>query len=133
MKTTNTFGNKDVTVRAEQKADEAPVGVDSSSEPTHRDPKKQTATETEKTDQEPTAPREEEFGIPTSEEEYESMVERMATCGFTRPDLDKILETKRTAFNKATREFRIQGRKKQTEENKAARKTRKNSIVRSTQ
>jgi hypothetical protein len=61
------------------------------------------------------------------------MVERMATCGFTRPDLDKILEAKRTAFNKATREYRIQGKKKQTEENKTVRKTRKNSIARSTQ
>ena len=45
------------------------------------------------------APREEDFGIPTSETEYESMVERMATCGFSRTDLEKILETKKTAFN----------------------------------
>ena len=98
-----------------------------------RDPKSQTATETVKSDQEPAAPREEEFGIPTSEEEYELMVERMATCGFSRADLDKILEAKRTAFNKATREYRIQGKKKQTEENKTIRKTRKNSIAKSTQ
>ena len=133
MKTTKSFGNKDVSAPTDQKADEAPVEVDSPPEPAPQDPNKKTATETEKNDQEPTAPREEEFGIPTSEEEYESMVERMATCGFTRPDLDKILETKRTAFNKATREFRIQGKKKQTEENKTARKTRKNSIARSTQ
>ena len=41
------------------------------------------------------APCEEDFGIPTSETEYESMVERMATCGFSRTDLEKILETKK--------------------------------------
>jgi hypothetical protein len=133
VKTTKTFGNKEVTTQADQRADEALVAVNSPSKPAQRDPKNQTVTETEKTDHEPAAPREEEFGIPTSEEEYESMVERMATCGFTRTDLDKILEAKRTAFNKATREYRIQGKKKQTEENKTARKTRKNSIARSTQ
>ena len=51
-------------------------------------------------------PREVDYGIPTTETEYESMVERMATCGFSRTDLDKILETKKTAFNRATREYR---------------------------
>ena len=75
------------------------------------------------------APREEEFGIPQSEHEFESMVERMATCGFSKSDLEKILETKRTAFNKATREFRNQGNKKQSEDNKSTRKTRKNSVA----
>ena len=35
----------------------------------------------------------------------------MATCGFSKSDLEKILETKRTAFNKATREFRNRGKK----------------------
>ena len=79
------------------------------------------------------APREEDFGIPTSETEYESMVERMATCGFSRTDLEKILETKKTAFNKATREFRNQEKRKQVEDNKTARKARKDSLSRQTQ
>jgi hypothetical protein len=78
-------------------------------------------------------PREVDFGIPTSETEYESMVERMATCGFSRTDLEKILETKKTAFNKATREFRNQEKKKQVEDNKTARKARKDSLSRQTQ
>ena len=80
-----------------------------------------------------TAPREEEFGIPTSEAEYSSMVDRMATCGFTRIDLDKIIETKKTAFNKATREFRNREKRRQIEDNKTARKTRKESVTRPTQ
>jgi hypothetical protein len=52
----------------------------------------------------------------------------MATCGFSKSDLEKILETKRTAFNKATREFRNRGKKQQSEDTKSTRKTRKNSI-----
>ena len=80
-----------------------------------------------------TTPQETDFGIPTSETEYESMVERMSTCGFTRTDLDKILEAKRTAFNKATREFRNHEKKKQLEDNKSARKARKDSISKQAQ
>jgi hypothetical protein len=56
------------------------------------------------------------------------MVERMATCGFSRTDRDKILETKKTAFNRATREYRNTEKKKQIEENKTSRKTRKESL-----
>ena len=80
----------------------------------------------------PIPPREEDYGIPTSETEYESMVERMATCGFSRTDLDKILETKRTSFNKATREFRVREKKRQSDETKSTRKTRKNSFSKQT-
>ena len=75
------------------------------------------------------APREEDFGIPQTEKEYEAMVERMSTCGFNRADLDKILETKKTAFNKATREYRNQERKQQLENIKSTRKTRKESLT----
>ena len=57
------------------------------------------------------------------------MVERMSTCEFSRADLDKILETKKTAFNKATREYGNQGRKQQLENNKSTRKTRKESLT----
>ena len=46
------------------------------------------------------APREEDFGIPQTETEYEAMVERMSTCGFNRADLDKILETKKRPSTK---------------------------------
>ena len=73
-------------------------------------------------------PREEDFGIPTTETEYESMVERMASCGFTKADLTKILETKKTAFNKAEREYRNLTKKQQPKGDKPARKTRKDSI-----
>ena len=61
------------------------------------------------------------------------MVDQMATCGFSRADLEKILETKKTAFNKATCEFRNQEKKKQIEANKSSRKMRKDSISKQTQ
>ena len=70
-------------------------------------------------------PTEADFEIPTSAEEYESMFDRFATIGLSRVDLDKVLESRRTAFNKATREFR----KKKNVETKNAKKPRKNSLV----
>ena len=90
-------------------------------------------TTRKKNESKQTAPQETDFGIPPSETEYESMVERMSTCGFTRTDLNKILEAKRTAFNKATREFRNLEKKKQLEDNKSARKARKDSISKQAQ
>ena len=73
-------------------------------------------------------PTEEDFDIPMNEEQYESMVDRFATIGLKRPDVDKVLEARRTAFNKAQREFKIAERKKKAEESKANKKPRKNSL-----
>ena len=73
-------------------------------------------------------PTEEDFDIPTNEEQYESMVDRFATIGLKRPDVDKVLEARGTAFNKAQREFKIAERKKKAEESKANKKPRKNSL-----
>ena len=92
-------------------------------------PDQSTSSTTVQESQSIEAPREEDFGIPQTETEYEAMVERMSTCGFNRADLDKILETKKTAFNKATREYRNQGRKQQLENIKSTRKTRKESLT----
>ena len=75
------------------------------------------------------APSEEEFELPTNEEQYESMVDRFATIGLKRSDLDKVLESRRTAFNKAQREFKVAERKKKAEEAKSTKKPRKNSLV----
>ena len=75
------------------------------------------------------APTEEEFELPTNDQQYESMVDRFATIGLKRTDLDKVLESRRTAFNKAVRKFELAERKKKTEEAKQTKKPRKNSIA----
>ena len=74
-------------------------------------------------------PTEEEFDLPINEEQYESMVDRFATIGLKRPDVDKVLESRRTAFNKAQREFKIAERKRKSEEAKLNKKPRKNSLT----
>ena len=57
------------------------------------------------------------------------MVDRFATIGLKRGDLDKVLESRRTAFNKAVRKFEVAERKRKTEETKLIKKTRKASIA----
>ena len=74
-------------------------------------------------------PTEGDFDLPMNEEQYESMVDRFATIGLKRPDLDKVLESRRTAFNKALREYKVAERKKKADELKANKKPRKNSIA----
>ena len=64
-----------------------------------------------------------------NKEQYESMVDRIATIGLKRPDLDKVLESRHTAFNKALQEFKNDETKKQTEDMKSNNKPRKNSIA----
>ena len=75
------------------------------------------------------APTPEEFELPENEQQYESMVDRFATIGLKRGDLDKVLESRRTAFNKAVRKFEVAERKRKTEETKLIKKTRKASIA----
>ena len=71
------------------------------------------------------APKESDYDIPTTSEEYESMADRFATLGITRSDLDKVLENRRTSFNKATREFLNREKKRKSEEAKTTKKQRK--------
>ena len=75
------------------------------------------------------APTPEEFELPENEQQYESMVDRFATIGLKRGDLDKVLESRRTAFNKAVRKFEVAERKRKTEETKLIKKTRRASIA----
>ena len=74
------------------------------------------------------APTKEEFELPANEQQYENMVDRFATIGLKRSDLDKVLEPRRTAYNKAVRKFELAERKKKTEEARLNKKPRKNSI-----
>ena len=72
----------------------------------------------------PLAPTKEQFDIPTTEEAYERMVERLSTVGLARWEVDKAIEAKTTAFNRACREHK----KLTVEPKKQTTKTRKNSF-----
>ena len=76
-------------------------------------------------------PTKESFDIPTSSEAYERMVERLATVGLNKWEVDKAIEAKTTAFNRACREHKkkITEYKKKTDETiKKGKNTRKNSL-----
>ena len=75
-------------------------------------------------------PSKEQFDIPTSDESYERMVDRFATVGLQRWEVDKTIEAKTTAYNKACREHKLlmTKYKKRTEINKVGKNTRKNSL-----
>ena len=75
-------------------------------------------------------PTKEQFDIPTTEEAYERMVDRFATVGMERWEVDKVIEAKTTAFNKACREHKksITELKKKADYNKVGKHTRKNSV-----
>ena len=74
-------------------------------------------------------PTKEQFDIPTTEEAYERMVERLSTVGLARWEVDKAIEAKTTAFNRACREHKkhLTELKKKADP-KQTMKTRKNSV-----
>ena len=74
------------------------------------------------------APGETEFDITTTAEEYESKADYFLTFGITCSDLNKVLENWRTTFNKATKEFKLQEKKRKTKDAKANEKPRKNNL-----
>ena len=51
-------------------------------------------------------PTEQDFDIPTSEANYESMIERFKTVGLTKKEADEAIKARTTAFNRACREFK---------------------------
>ena len=75
-------------------------------------------------------PTKEQFDIPTTEEAYERMVDRFATVGMERWEVDKVIEAKTTTFNKACREHKksVTELKKKADYNKVGKHTRKNSV-----
>ena len=54
----------------------------------------------------PKAPTKEDFDIPTTSEAYEMMVDKLASVGLAKWEVDKAIEAKTTAFNRACREFK---------------------------
>ena len=75
-------------------------------------------------------PTKEQYDIPTTKEAYEQMVDRFATVGLERWEVDKAIDAKTTAYNKACREHKkqITENKKKADNYKAGKNTRKNSI-----
>ena len=51
-------------------------------------------------------PTERDFDIPTSEEMYESMIERFKTVGLSKKEADEAIKARTTAYNRACREFK---------------------------
>ena len=76
-------------------------------------------------------PTEADFDIPTTEESYELMVERFASIGLAKWEVDKAIENKRTAFNRACREYKklAEKKKKSEDQKQTKRAVRKNSIT----
>jgi hypothetical protein len=75
-------------------------------------------------------PTKEQFDIPTTDESYERMVDRFATVGLQRWEVDKTIEAKNTAYNKACREHKklMTEYKKKRESTKVGKTTRRNSL-----
>ena len=75
-------------------------------------------------------PTKDQFDIPMTDEAYERMVDRFATVGLQRWEVDKSIEAKTTAYNKACREHKklMTEYKKKADSNKAGKNTRKNSL-----
>ena len=77
----------------------------------------------------PPVPTKEQFDIPTTEEAYERMVERLASVGLAKWEVDKAIEAKTTAFNRACREHKkLSTELKKKTDPKQATKSRKNSL-----
>ena len=75
-------------------------------------------------------PTKEQFDIPTTKEAYERMVDRFATIGLEKWEVDKVIEAKTTAYNKACREHKksVTESKRKSEPSKSGKSTRKNSL-----
>ena len=69
-------------------------------------------------------PTKEAFDIPTSQEAYERMVERLATVGLAKWEVDKTIEAKTTAFNRALREHKKKSRNFKRKQKKAPKRVK---------
>lgn len=74
-------------------------------------------------------PNEADFDIPTSKESYKRMVERFASIGLERWEIDKAIEANQLAFNRACHEHRNAMEKRtKSEEPKIKRAAQRNSL-----
>ena len=53
----------------------------------------------------PTKPKPSDFNVPETDEEYDRMVEGMMTCGMRFNEAEANIKTRKTAYNRAVREY----------------------------
>ena len=77
----------------------------------------------------PEEPNPKDFNIPTTDEEYESMIDRFNTVGISRTEADEAIKNRTTAYNRACREYKkmMTEKKKQTG-NKQPPRSRRGSL-----
>ena len=61
-------------------------------------------------------PEEKDFNLPMSKDELNSMVNKLVKAGSTQSEAEQIIANRKTAFNKATREFKKLQPVKQTKQ-----------------
>ena len=79
--------------------------------------------------QNPEEPNPKDFNIPTTDEEYESMIDRFNTVGISRTEADEAIKNRTTAYNRACREYKkmMTEKRKQTG-NKQPPRSRRGSL-----
>ena len=53
----------------------------------------------------PTKPKPSDFNVPETDEEFNRMVEGMMTCGMRFNEAEANIKTRKTAYNRAMREY----------------------------
>ena len=77
----------------------------------------------------PEVPTKESFDIPTTDEAYNLMVDRFATIGMTKGEVDDVIKARNTAYNRACREHKkLLDTKANYMKPNSLRKGRKNSL-----
>ena len=74
---------------------------------------------------EPKEPKESDFKIPNSKEEFDKIVNNLMSVGLSKSEAEQLIGMRRTAFNRATREFKKNTNKTVYKSN--IKKTSKNS------
>ena len=121
----NTIQNRDKTPELVQQTNDEPRSTpqSTSTQPTETDKSLEAIIGSE--------PTKESFDIPTTSEAYERMVDRLATVGLDKWEVDKAIEAKTTAYNRACREYKkkiTEYKKKAEEGTKRGKNSRKNSL-----
>ena len=74
-------------------------------------------------------PNPKDFDIPTSEEEFESMIDRFKTVGISRREAEEAIKSRTTTYNRACREYKkMMTEKKKQDGNKQTPRARRGSL-----
>ena len=95
---------------------------------TTKDNLKPTANQDESPPTTVPAPKMSDFGVPANEDEFNSLIERFMSVGMKYTEAEAAISTRKTAFNKASREHKRDEKERLGLTNRAPRKGRKNSL-----